>query len=82
MIPWNVLFTFINSLLLGVTMKSPYVVPVGPDGNVVAPARKIKLFSNLLFLRPQASSAEETDFDQSDMLILPPPDLYADLTRE
>ncbi|XP_026160733.1 proteoglycan 4 isoform X3 [Mastacembelus armatus] len=31
---------------------------------------------------PQASSTQEMDFDHPDMLILPPPDLYADLTME
>lgn len=35
-----------------------------------------EFFSNLLFRRP--SSGKEFDFDESDVLILPPPDLYAD----
>lgn len=49
---------------------------------MAAPAGKTELFLNVLLLRPQASSAEEMDFDPTDMIILPPPDLYADLNKE
>ncbi|TKS74908.1 FYN-binding protein [Collichthys lucidus] len=30
---------------------------------------------------PEASSTQETDFDQTEMIILPPPDLYADVAQ-
>ncbi|XP_071343069.1 FYN-binding protein 1 isoform X2 [Trachinotus anak] len=32
--------------------------------------------------RPEESAAQDVDFDHPDLLILPPPDLYADLTTE
>lgn len=35
-----------------------------------------------VFFRPEADVKQELDFDQSDLFILPPPDLYADLTVE
>lgn len=31
---------------------------------------------------PEADMKQEQDFDQNDLFILPPPDLYADLTVE
>lgn len=49
--------------------------------NTAAPAGVTQLTPNLLSLRPQDGSAEG-DFDASDMLILPPPELYADSTEE
>lgn len=37
----------------------------------------------VLFLhRPEESSTLEMDFEHPEMLILPPPDVYADLTVE
>lgn len=49
-----------------------------------AASRAAATESRLTFLlpRPQASSADEAEFDQSDMPILPPPELYADLTED
>lgn len=37
---------------------------------------------NVLFHRPCVSTADEMDFDPRDMIIIPPPDLYADVTVE
>lgn len=42
----------------------------------------IKLFLCVFVNRPEDSSTQETDFEPPELLILPPPDLYADLTVE
>ncbi len=51
-------------------------------GRMGGGGENIELVSHLLFHRPEASSTPEMDFDQTDMIILPPPDLYADLIVE
>ncbi|XP_070688259.1 FYN-binding protein 1 [Pempheris klunzingeri] len=56
--------------------------PEEPAASSTEPETSKVIFKSAFFHRPEASSSQEMDFDQIDMFILPPPDLYADLAVE